>query len=497
MSYSQGVNEECGTEDFVSAFPIYAGNNNIANPPNFDDYDPKLYNVTFWPIYLEDGSSTYSLDENEALTAVANLNRQFNRFRIYFKYKGINPLYNDDFEVFTAGDSNCSPDEREDLANFINLPENNSSDSFNVYVFKHICNYGGAFVGNRKIYMRETLIENWHFPHEMGHAFNMNHTHVNYEHYFNDNGQLIPNTECERVTRTETDMEFNAFDNGDKFISTAAMPRFSNTVQHYGQNNSTDYDNVNYTGNGTDCDRVNLYQIFPADLKNFMNNGTEIPNKALSEDGVGFTDEQGHQMRNEIIAGVYSYELSLADNDGDFSSLYEPYKGSYFVAGPPQNPNDEPHFQPGFDYEFVSCNCDCNSCPTHPECVNEPSAYTTTNFQTYSNVILSIDKYYKHYENIVQPNHTAIRILNLPTNSPLTAPITRRCYDNNNRAAGGGKVTKFNDNVFNTNTTVTPKDSLQINSPVLIDGLPAGLYVIDKNFEDGSTEQQVIQKGNN
>jgi hypothetical protein len=112
-------------------------------------------------------------------------------------------------------------------------------------------------------------------------------------------------------------------------------------------------------------------------------------------------------------------------------------------------------------------------------------------------VVLSIDKYHKQYEEIIQPNHTAIRILNLPTNSPITAPITRRCYDNNNRTAGGGKVTKFNDDVFNTNTTITPKDSTQINSPTLINGLPAGLYVIDKTFEDGSTEQQVIQKGNN
>jgi hypothetical protein len=492
MSFSQGINEECGTQDIDFGYVA------TVNPPNFDNYEPKLYNVTFFPIYLETGTSTYSLDEDEALTAIANLNREFNRFRIYFKYRGIQPLYSDDFEEYSNGSGTCPPDDFDDFGDFINIPGNRTDDSFNVYVFKGLCGFAGSNDYQRTILMREDLIQNWHFVHEMGHSFQIGHTHHDYEHFVVNNGVLEPNEDCERVTRDPDDtMNFNALIKGDTFVSTAAMPKFSNTELHYGQNNSTDYDNIIYTGNGTDCDRVNLYQIFPADLKNFMNNGTEIPYKALEEDGTGFTNEQGFRMRHNIVNGLplYVQQLALADNDGDFSSLYEPYKGEYHTIGP--QPDIAPHFQPGFDYEFVACNCDCNSCPTAPECVNEPSDYTTTNFQTYSNVVLSIDKYHKQYEEIIQPNHTAIRILNLPTNSPITAPITRRCYDNNNRTAGGGKVTKFNDDVFNTNTTITPKDSTQINSPTLINGLPAGLYVIDKTFEDGSTEQQVIQKGNN
>jgi hypothetical protein len=499
MSFSQGLNEECGTRDIDFGYVA------SVNPPNFDNYEPKLYNVFFWPVYLETSTSTYSLDEEEALTAIANLNREFNRFRIYFKYGGMQPLYSDDFEEFSTGDGNCPPNDETAFGSFINIPGNQNSDTFNVYLFKDICGAGGIFFGNRQIYMRENLITNWHFPHEMGHAFQLGHTHFDYEHYeIDDDGVLIldkndnpiPNDSCERVTRDEENNPlFNARINGDGIVSTAAMPIFNRN--HHGQNNATNDVIYEYTGDGTDCSRVDDYQISSIDLKNFMNNGTESPKVSLLEDGVGFTNEQGFRMRGAIESGPYAQALDDADNDGDFSPLYEPYKGSYYVAGPAQNPNDAPHFQPGFDYEFVSCNCDCNSCPIHPECVNEPSDYTTTNFQTNSNIVLSIDKYHSNYDDIVQPNHTAIRILNLPTNSPITAPITRRCYDNNNRAAGGGKVTKFNDDIFNTNTTVTPKDSTQINSPLLINGLPAGLYVIDKTFEDGSTEQQVIQKGNN
>ena len=41
------------------------------------------------------------------------------------------------------------------------------------------------------------------------------------------------------------------------------------------------------------------------------------------------------------------------------------------------------------------------------------------------------------------------------------------------------------------------QDSLQINNPNLIDNLQQGLYMIDKNFEDGSIQQTIILKENN
>lgn len=167
------------------------------------------------------------------------------------------------------------------------------------------------------------------------------------------------------------------------------------------------------------------------------------------------------------------------------ASLYEPYTGSYYVAGP--NLNDPPLFQPGFEYRFVECDCTCN----------EPTAYEDISFSYNGNTFLKIiDKYEDDYSTIFHPNHSAIVIKHLePTNTFYPQP--RRCYDNNNKAPSGGTVTRFNDGVFNANVTMTPKDSLGINSPILIESLTPGLYTVDKDFQDGSTEQTVILKENN
>ena len=51
--------------------------------------------------------------------------------------------------------------------------------------------------------------------------------------------------------------------------------------------------------------------------------------------------------------------------------------------------------------------------------------------------------------------------------------------------------------MFNTNVTITAQDSTSINNQNLIENLENGLYKIDKNYEDGSSQETVIYKGNN
>jgi len=46
------------------------------------------------------------------------------------------------------------------------------------------------------------------------------------------------------------------------------------------------------------------------------------------------------------------------------------------------------------------------------------------------------------------------------------------------------------------NVTITPKDSIGINNPNLIDELDAGLYKIEFNYEGGATQQTIIFKQN-
>lgn len=68
------------------------------------------------------------------------------------------------------------------------------------------------------------------------------------------------------------------------------------------------------------------------------------------------------------------------------------------------------------------------------------------------------------------------------------------CYDNWNKGLKNGSVTRFNDGIFNANVTITPKDSLGITDPFLIDNLIPGLYKVEKNYDDGASKENVIFK---
>ncbi|NRA92007.1 MAG: hypothetical protein HRU26_04875 [Psychroserpens sp.] len=151
------------------------------------------------------------------------------------------------------------------------------------------------------------------------------------------------------------------------------------------------------------------------------------------------------------------------------------------------NSISDPLFQPGFDYEFRSCSCDNID---NLDC-DEPCDFNNISFQNNHTLVASYSKYEEDYHSITHPNHTSIYIAQLPQYG------VRRCYDNWNRAADDGQIIKFNDNVLNTNVTITPQDSLAINNENLINNLNPGLYKIDKNYNDGTTKERVIFKENN
>lgn len=166
------------------------------------------------------------------------------------------------------------------------------------------------------------------------------------------------------------------------------------------------------------------------------------------------------------------------------AALYEPYRGAYYVAGPVPSLRNDPLFQPGFDYSFVECCCN----------FPQPADYYNTSF-TYGNPVLTISKFETDYSLITHPNHTAINIKFDACD--FNGQNTRKCYDNWNRAAINGKVTKFNDEIFNTNITITPQDSTAINNQNMVNDLPQGLYKIEKNYDDGAIEETVIYKQGN
>src|SRR5690606_1037356 len=116
-------------------------------------------------------------------------------------------------------------------------------------------------------------------------------------------------------------------------------------------------------------------------------------------------------------------------------------------------------FQPGFNYNFKDCCCN----------YDQPSDYEDISFTIgLGNQFITKHIEPEYYKYITHPNHKAIQIL---FNPPLPASYgqnIRKCYDNWNKNASSGRVTKFNDNVFNMNVTISPKDSTSINDPNLI-----------------------------
>jgi len=524
ISYSQ-------TEDFICGFRSADENNqfdisqfsNSVDPAVLYAKQPKVFNVFFWQVNKYSGQfgngpndTSNDITEEEALSAIAYLNIFFNQFNIFFKYRGLdqfnspetvylqepnpNPYSNTCIDILdnqgnpiidvngfnTIDGSECQINQLRVYASNNGFMPNNY---INIYIPYSTIGFGGAAsYANPNLINKRSSFNSDGIIHEMGHALYLFHPHMNFIDLDNPNY-----TDCEHVTREPfmTDlitpnMDYNADIAGDFIIDTNAAPDFHR--EHYyellGQvsevdaaanyiewkyiNNAPD---CNYLGSGRDC-QGDLYQITPSDTKNIMS-------YTRAECKESFTIGQAIRMHEIVELWVTNYE----SRRGDLSDLYEPYKGEYYVAGP-VSPNNPPLFQPGFKYKFVECEGDF---PT-------PAEYGNVFTYDLNTVLLSIDNDETNYNTIVHPNHTAIQIKH-GYGDFLETP--QKCYDNWNLKPIGGSITKFNDDTFNTNVTITPQDSTAINNQDLIQNLDSGLYKIDKIYNDGSTEETVIIKDNN
>ncbi|WP_432412115.1 hypothetical protein [Rasiella sp. SM2506] len=448
---------ECAFTESTTIDP--SGYTYSTNPDDLASYAPRVYNVYFWVIKKDDGSGNTTITENKILQGIANLNITFNQFNIFFKYRGNGTLNKTEHIVW----ENTS--EFTTMLNYAKSIGANKPDMFNVYIPREAQGFGG--IAERYVSTNlgvsggnvasPTLIN------EMGHCFNLRHL---------DSG----GSNCENVTRDPNDPNFNAYDTGDRVADTPAT-RHLNT-------SDVDPNNCTYIGTYTDCSVpvAQQYQILEPDVRNFLMRGTYIDATTCKKEY--FTTGQGFRMADAILVDEATNGGVFTAAETSVASLYEPYSGEYYVSGP--STSTLPLFQPGFDYHFVTCNCDCS----------QPSPYGDSFSWSVSVHDKIISKYETDYSTIYHPNHTAI-IINSFQNTDLVYLDPQRCYDNDSMFASDGLLTRFNDDVFNANVTITPQDSTSINNPNLIDDLPNGLYSIEKNYIDGTTKQTVIQKGNN
>lgn len=363
-------------------------------------------------------------------------------------------------------------------------------DAFNMYVPYETTGFAGAAERKNKVNIAINGFSLINSPtlinHEIGHCFDLGHTH---------DGFRSPDPYCEHVTRDPSDPAFNAHIRGDKVTDTPAGPDFhyehfwelidegytyAQALAMYVPYKYIDPITFAYIGSGKDCQTPpQPYQITPQDVKNIMAYSPAAP--PFSKE---FTTGQKIRM-HEAIDTDYFGEFGTASTS--FAALYEPYKGSYPLYYPHPQPWQMPMFQPGFTYDFIACCCE----------YVQPAEYGDTNFSFDSqNVIKHVDKYMTLYNQIFQPNHTAIIIHEI--DQAFGNSSVQKCYDNyQSPPILGGRVIQFNDNIFNSNVTITPKDSTQITDPQLVDNLENGLYKIETNYGNGVDEETVIYKTGN
>jgi hypothetical protein len=483
-----------------------------------DTFEPKLFNVQFWQVnnatggfrndegVIEDGNVVFEQTKQDVLKSIAYLNQQYNEYKIFFKYRGVEQL-DSPSNLIGLPDVDCSSTSLQNfnqhgfnvleyclhgqLSAHVKNTGHYNEDAINIYLVAGTVNFGGITNGTETI-QNLANVGNGVMAHEIGHVFGLQHTQTNYAHRLGASNVTIAN-ECEHVTRIATDLNFNAISNADGIPDTNAVPNFhreycwNNNIPvntqactdainagNYSDYNIAPGDDCFYIGFGEDCEGT-PYLISPEDVQNHMAYTRSVCRNQ-------FTIGQGIRMHEDI---EHFYNLTYKDAiELDFSSLYEPYAGEYYGAGPFYEGLHTPLFQPGFDYSFIPC-----------EGPYVQPAPFGENFTAYPlQTLYTISAFEEDLSTIYHPNHTAIIIDQI--DQAFGFARIEKCYDNYNRAPKGGRIVRFNDGVFNYNTTTTEKDSLGINNETLINTLDPGLYKVEKDYNGGTTTQTIIQKNN-
>lgn len=238
-------NFDCGTVYQAISIPSYQ------RSPSPADNVKYVYNIHFTIVRNSDGSipnyndpdgSNSTFGEKQAMQALYLLNKNFNSFNVFFKYKGFEFI--DDGLLSNSGSMNGVPSTPNAITCiFMNNPGAN----------------GVSIQGNTRIAIGTGEMSNLYgaelvICHEMGHAMSLFHVA--------QNGGTI---DCEHVTRNASDSNYNADYAGDAIEDTPAMGNLVPT-----------FNNCNFvpTPNYYDCEGTPLQNIIAA---NFMDGWNSSP----------------------------------------------------------------------------------------------------------------------------------------------------------------------------------------------------------------------------
>lgn len=303
---------------------------------SYDALTPYVFNVKFYQINDANGNNRQGFnftEDIEIMQKIKDLNTGFNKYNIFFKYRGFE-LINDDITNQPMGQS----------PNPANFQAQHDPQNVNINVV--YCNQayppGGSSTYNRVSLTTHTLYLEMMEPspwmnanqdkifkqqilcHNMGHLLGLWHTESQ-PTYSSVASYYGP---CEHVTRNPFSSDYNADSAGDFLVDTPAKPTAF-----------VDYDaNCNFIFNPIQLDcspniPLPYVNISPSNYMQFgsyqplLSNGSCIP--------YYFTDGQGKRMRETILNSptIYYGNNPLTSSLTTVESLYKPYTSSTIITG--------------------------------------------------------------------------------------------------------------------------------------------------------------------
>jgi hypothetical protein len=445
----------------------------LATPPSSNKY---VFSIKFHIVKNTDGTgSTSAFGENEVLNAIMILNTTYNPYNIFFKYIGYDVILNSDYMLINSqtGAVNVSTATLHTFSELITYSQTGMANpvydynAMNIFIVDKLDEHSttlqaqtagvayrpgvnSAFTNN--YFLTSTL------PHEIGHNFNLLHTHQNWN-----------TVNCEHVSGDNSDTA------GDLVIDTPASYPFSNT------NFSASCSYINPT-NAVDCIGTTFANC---PVKNFMssnNNCRQLGTEYLPGNAV-FSNGQANRMREQIntyynnSSNTYGYYNAK----NTIESLYEPYAKNPILGDIVSITDDgilngmsivcrrlsgyTYKFQKGFNYTF--------------------NTFGTTN----NHGVTEIPSY---------PDFGTLTITQL--NTTYEHPFGEICYRGTKlcslEAMEGGKIytTQYLGSTNITEKILTPQD---LENPNLVNELPNQTYnILIQETTSGDIKSEIIYKGN-